>query len=59
MLRFIFLRETLDECTQLRSSYHYTMDLDVPDLERELTRGGWGESAYDIRSLVDVEVLQK
>ena len=57
MIRIIFLRESFSEVNQMRMSRHYTMDVDVPELERELSRGGFGETGYDFCSVVGVEVI--
>jgi hypothetical protein len=57
MLRFIIKRDTFDETNHMRRERHYTLDLDVPELEQELTRGGYGESGHDISGLMAVEVL--
>ena len=57
MLRFIVKRDTFDEINSMRRERHYTLDLDAPELEQELTRGGYGESGYDISTLIAVEIL--
>lgn len=57
MIRFILRREVFYEINQMRSTSHYTIDIDVPELEDRLTDGGFGESGHDLTSLVAVEVL--
>ena len=57
MLRIILKRERFEEVNQMRTTDHYTIDIESPELERELTRGGFGEQGFDVRSIVDVEVL--
>ena len=57
MLRFILKRDTFYEVNQMRNAGHYTIDVDVPELEAKLTSGGFGESGFDRTSLVAVEVL--
>jgi hypothetical protein len=41
----------------MRTTDHYTIDIDTPELEAKLTSGGFGESGYDQTSLVAVEVV--
>lgn len=57
MLRFILKRETFYEVNQMRGGGHFTLDLDVPELELLLRSGGSGESGFDMTDLVAVEVL--
>lgn len=57
MLRFIIERKTLDSSTQMTTVGHYTIDSEVPELEDELTRGGFGDGGYDMCRLIGVEVL--
>ena len=57
MLRFILRRETFYEVNQMRGGGHFTVDIDVPELEALLKSGGSGESGYDMTDLVAVEVL--
>lgn len=57
MLRFILKRETFYEINQMRCAGHFTVDIDVPELESLLTSGGLGESGFDVTELVAVEVL--
>lgn len=57
MLRFIIRRRWKDEWSGLEDDGLETVDIDVPELERILCAGGFGERSYDVRSLAGVEVL--
>lgn len=57
MLRFIIRRRYKDQWSGLEDDGFETVDIDVPELERILTSGGFGEHSWDIRSLAGVEVL--
>ena len=57
MLRFILNRETFYEVNQMHGGGHFTVDIDVPELESLLRSGGSGESGFDMTDLVAVEVL--
>ena len=59
MLRVIVRREFFYEFNQMRGVCHYTIDIEAPELQHELERGGMGESGYEFCSVVDIEVLQK
>ncbi len=62
MLRFIITRETYDgiEC---HDSALETLDCEAPELEKVLTRGGYGGGpngdSFDHSKLIGVEVLKK
>lgn len=56
MLRFIVRADVKHGSGYVGSSYK-TIDLAVPELERELTRGGFDEDRYDLATLVGVEIL--
>jgi hypothetical protein len=56
MLRFIIKREIKDGYNGLVDSGFETVDIDVPELERILTGGGFSEHSYDHRALAGVEV---
>jgi hypothetical protein len=50
------LRYQALDCAGLQADELFTLDLDVPELEKQLTRGGYGESGYERVSLAGVEV---
>lgn len=57
MIRFIIKRH-MDNGRSVGTSSFETFDVDVPELERALTGGGFdGGGSYDLRELVGVEVL--
>ncbi len=56
-IRLILRRVTLCQYSGLQTSGLYTLDIDCPELVEHLTRGGRGESSYDLTTLVDAEVV--
>lgn len=58
MIRFIILHSQEDRISGAQWKSYETLDLDVPELERQLGLGGFGESGHDIRTLLGVEVLR-
>lgn len=57
MLRFILRRKTRDEYNGgFEHESFETIEINVPELESLLTRGGSGPSGYDATSLVGIEV---
>lgn len=57
MLRFIFRRTVKDEFNGLETTRLVTLDIDVPEVENVLTRGGSSEAGYDFTDIEDIEVL--
>lgn len=57
MIRFILRRAIKDSNSSYEGATFYTLDVDVPELEKQLTRGGLGEDGYEIVTLFDVEVI--
>lgn len=58
MLRFIVRRKTRDNESGYEGESHFTIDANVPELERALGSGGIGHHGYDVTELVGVEVLE-
>jgi hypothetical protein len=58
MLRFILKRRIKDNVSTLEYENFYTLDVDCPELERHLLRGGCGEDMYDYTDLIGVEILE-
>ena len=58
MIRFIIKRKVLDRNSECESERFETLDVDVPELEAVLLRGGTGMSAHDISHLVGVEIRE-
>lgn len=58
MLRFILRRKTRDNESGLEGEGFYTIDADVPELERALGSGGIGHQGYDVTELIGVEQLE-
>lgn len=59
MIRFIINRKYKDQWNGQEDQSYETVDIDVPELERILTSGGFSERGYDQRTLQGVEVLPK
>ena len=57
MLRMILKRRIKHEHSGLETEDFFTIDAEIPEVEVALTRGGWGESSYDITYFVGIEVL--
>jgi hypothetical protein len=57
MLRFIIKRLWKDSHSGLETEGLETLDAECIELEHVLLGGGYGESGYDHRSLVGVEIL--
>ena len=57
MIRFIVQNQHYDGNLGGGWIDYYTMDLEVPELEEALTRGGHGEMGFDRHILVGVEIL--
>ena len=36
---------------------YYTLDIDVPELEAALSRGGYGETGFERHDLIGVEIM--
>lgn len=59
MLRFIIETKWKETVSGAEGSGMHTIDHDFPELERELTKGGYGEGSYLVAELIGVEVLEK
>ena len=57
MIRFIMKRSTKDELSGATHETLHTLDVDAPEVEEVLTKGGMSQDGYDFYSLVGVEVL--
>lgn len=57
MLRFILKKKWRDGISGAEGEYFETLDSVVPKLQEALSKGGFGESGYDMVQLVGVEVL--
>lgn len=57
MIRFILRHENCCAHTDMRTSNLFTVDIDVPELEALVNRGGHGPSGFDYTHLVGIEVL--
>lgn len=56
MLRFILKRSDCHSFTHELFETHYTIDVDVPEIESALSRGGQGDG-YEIHQLIGVEII--
>ena len=57
MIRFIIRQEAKLPCGLVDETF-LTMDVEVPELESELTRGGFDEDSYQRRKLLAIEIIQ-
>jgi len=55
MIRFIF-KNTYSELGVVKENM-FTMEKDLPEIEKVLTKGGWSTSACEFNSLIGVEVF--
>lgn len=58
MIRFITKTKFRDGYNGQEGEYLTTFDVDVPELQRVLTAGGFSENSYTATELVGVEVLK-
>lgn len=56
MLRVIFRHRMKDAISGCATTSLFSVSVDVPAIERELRRGGFGESGYEVVDLVGIEV---
>lgn len=56
MLRFIIKNKKKTRSGAL-CEHFYTIDLDIPELEKALDSGGLSETEYEVHSLVGVEIV--
>jgi hypothetical protein len=56
MIRFIISRSCRDAVSGADWVNFETVDVDVPQLQEKL-KGGFGESGYDIPTVIGVEIL--
>lgn len=59
MIRLILKRYTADRFSGAEREEFETLDIDCPQLEKVLTRGGYDQSSYDYTLLQGAEVLRK
>lgn len=59
MIRFILRQQYVDTNLGQDSVYHFTLDADVPELERLLRAGGRSETSFKETTIVGVEILQE
>lgn len=59
MLRFIIQTKFKDGHTGCEVTSFETIDIDAPDLEKLLDRGGNGNGGYLVSSLAGVEILEE
>lgn len=57
MIRFIIKVQYAREGIQ-RQEY-YTLPLNVPELEKALRAGGYGDSSYESHELIGVEICEE
>lgn len=60
MLRFILKRTIRDNISGgYESEAFVTVDVNVPEVERLLCRGGYGENGFDATRLIGVEIHER
>lgn len=59
MVRFIIQHSQGDRISGAQWKSYETLDVDVPELERQLKLGGFGENGHDIRTLIGGEILKE
>lgn len=60
MIRFVIKKEeSATSQGMVVKTFLYTLDIEVPELENALTKGGYSERAFECHSLVGCEVLQR
>ena len=57
MIRAILKYKRKDQNSGAETEGIYTIDFDAPELEKELSSGGFSENGYDFTELIGVEVL--
>lgn len=58
MIRFIIKRRFQDNYSGAVGEAFVTLLLDVPELQAEIDRGGYGPSGHDLSELVGIELVQ-
>lgn len=58
MLRFIIKHKSKDSASGAEYETHSTLDQEVPELERLLRSGGYGEQGYLVNSVQGIEIRQ-
>jgi hypothetical protein len=56
MIRFVLRRHTADRHSGAKRSEIETLDVECPELEKVLTRGGYDQDSYDFTLLEGAEV---
>ena len=57
MLRFILERHEMHFGPGIDRRGHYTLDIDVPELQAVLSSGGSGEDGFESHRLLGVEII--
>jgi len=58
MIRFILQTSYRYEASGMEGQDFHTLDLAVPELEKQLTSGGFGETGYQRTELMGAEVIR-
>lgn len=58
MIRFILKRRVRDNVSGYDETSIHSVDIDVPELEALLSRGGSGENGFDFTALYGVELRE-
>ena len=58
MIRFILQTSYRYEASGMEGQDFHTLDLEVPELEKQLTSGGFGETGYQRTELRGAEVIR-
>ena len=57
MIRMIFKRTVFDTNANLREEEFETKDIELPEVEKLLMRGGSGQGGFDCTSFVGLEII--
>ncbi len=58
MIRFIIKTRRVNEHVHLDDTQYETVDMHLPELEKKLESGGYGEHGCDHRELVGIELRE-
>lgn len=57
MIRLLVECHKVDDSEDVNRKDYVTLDVDIPELEKMLTRGGYGEGRFETWRLIGAEVM--
>jgi len=57
MIRFIIKLKLKNKFHDAEHDRIYTLDAECPELETDLSRGGFGEDSYETHQVMDAEIV--